>query len=128
MRDQFGLDDGGGTLNADAGIFTFLPVSVSAGGIDRRMSLSFFGGGCGGVPEQPTNPPANANNGLTDQHLTFVESESLGLNSADDYTQTWDYFTALAQLHQQFPDSHKVFEVKPGLAVANMELVMARLA
>lgn len=70
----------------------------------------------------------HANNGLTDQHLTFVESESLGLNRADDYTQTWDYFTALAQLHQQFPDSRKVFEVKPALAVANMELVMARLA
>jgi hypothetical protein len=68
----------------------------------------------------------HANNGLSDQHLTFVESESLGLNRADDYTQAWDYFTALAQLHQQFPDSRKVFEVKPALAVANMELVMSR--
>jgi hypothetical protein len=70
----------------------------------------------------------HANNGLTDQHLTFVESESLGLNRADDYTQAWDYFTALAQLHQQFPASRKVFEVKPALALENMELVMSRMA
>ncbi len=70
----------------------------------------------------------HANNGLTDQHLTFVESESLGLNRADDYTQAWDYFTALAQLHEQFTDSRKVFEVKPARAVANMEWVMSRMA
>jgi hypothetical protein len=68
----------------------------------------------------------HANNGLTDQHLTFVESESLGLNGSDGYTQAWDYFAAIAQLHQQFPDSRKVFEVKPALAVENMDLVMSR--
>jgi sugar phosphate isomerase/epimerase len=70
----------------------------------------------------------HANNGLTDQHLTFVESEQLGLNAADAYTQEGDYFAAIAQLHQQFPTSRKMFEVKPALAVANMELVMARVA
>ena len=59
----YGRVDGGGTLAADAGAAleaddgttTFLPVSVSAGGIDSRVSLSFFGGGCGGVPEQPAS-------------------------------------------------------------------------
>ncbi|MEB4589467.1 hypothetical protein VSS37_00605 [Candidatus Thiothrix sp. Deng01] len=70
----------------------------------------------------------HANNGLADQHLAFVESENLGLNKADDYTQTGDYFAAIASLHQQFPDSRKVFEVKPALALENMELVMARVA
>ncbi len=69
----------------------------------------------------------HANNGLSDQHLSFVESEDLGLNAADDYTRTGDYFAALSHLHQQFPDSRKVFEVKPAQAVANMELVMSRL-
>ena len=66
----------------------------------------------------------HANNGLADQHLSFVESETLGLNAADDYTQAWDYFTAIAELHRQFPDNRKVFEVKPALALENMERVM----
>src|SRR6185437_1004359 len=48
-------DAGGGTLDADGGTVTFLPVNVSAGGIDRRVSLSFFGGGCGSSPLQPAN-------------------------------------------------------------------------
>ncbi|MEZ5454086.1 MAG: hypothetical protein R3E93_14900 [Thiothrix sp.] len=69
----------------------------------------------------------HANNGLADQHLAFVESESLGLNRADDYIQAGDYFVAIARLHQQFPESHKVFEVKPVLALENMALVMGRL-
>lgn len=70
----------------------------------------------------------HANNGLADQHLAFVESEKLGLNQADDYTQAGAYFAAIAQLQREFPASRKVFEVKPTLAMENMELVMARVA
>src|SRR5574337_178634 len=46
---------GGAALDADFGNGTFLPVSDSAGGIDRRMSSSFLGGGCGSSPLQPAS-------------------------------------------------------------------------
>ena len=69
----------------------------------------------------------HANNGLADQHLSFVEAEEQGLNTADSYTLKWDYFAAMAQLQQHFPECRKVFEVKPHYALANMTLVQSRL-
>ncbi|QLQ31949.1 MAG: sugar phosphate isomerase/epimerase [Candidatus Thiothrix singaporensis] len=69
----------------------------------------------------------HANNGLADQHLSFVETEAAGMNRADSYTLKWDYFEAMAELREHFPASRKVFEVKPWQALENMALVMGRL-
>ena len=69
----------------------------------------------------------HANNGLTDQHLAFTEAKGQGLTQADSYTQRWDYFQVLHVLQQHFPQSRKVFEVKPLLATQNMQLVMQAL-
>src|SRR6185437_15392412 len=54
-------DAGVAALDADPGSGTFLPVSVSGGGIDKRMSSSFFGGGCGSSPLQPANNASGDN-------------------------------------------------------------------
>lgn len=70
----------------------------------------------------------HANNGLADQHLSFVETEASGMNHADSYTLKWDYFEAMTELHDHFPTSRKVFEVKPWYALDNMALVMRRLS
>src|SRR5690348_11213807 len=48
-------------LDADFGSGTFLPVSVSGGGIDRRTSSSFLGGGGGSSPLQPANNASGDN-------------------------------------------------------------------
>src|SRR5690348_5288245 len=54
-------DAGFAALDADFGSGTFLPVRVSGGGIDRRMSLSFFGGCGGSSPLQPANNASGDN-------------------------------------------------------------------
>lgn len=69
----------------------------------------------------------HANNGLADQHLSFVEAEVSGMNRVDSYTLKWDYFEAMAELREHFPTSRKVFEVKPWYALDNMALVMERV-
>ena len=69
----------------------------------------------------------HANNGLADQHLAFTEAEPQGFTQADSYTEERDYFQVLQTLQQQFPNSRKVFEVKPLLATQNMQRVMQAL-
>jgi len=69
----------------------------------------------------------HANNGLADQHLSFPEAEALALTQVDSYTQQYDYFQVLQTLQQCFPESRKVFEVKPLLATQNMQRVMLAL-
>ena len=69
----------------------------------------------------------HANNGLADQHLSFPEAEAQGFTQADSYTENGDYFHALQWLQMQFPNSRKVFEVKPHAAIANMQRVMHAL-
>lgn len=68
----------------------------------------------------------HVNNGLADQHLSFVET-GLDSSQAPAYTGQGGYAAALASLHSRFPHSRKVFEVKPCYALANMELVMDAL-
>lgn len=63
------------------------------------------------------------NRGRFDDHLSFVESETEGLNTADAYTGSLDYLQTLNRIEQQFPDSRKIFEVKAQLAIANLEYV-----
>jgi uncharacterized membrane protein len=61
--DRHPPDVAGAAVPADEGTPTFLPVSVSAGGIDNRRSLSSLAGGGGGVDGQP----ASSSNGDTTQ-------------------------------------------------------------
>lgn len=68
------------------------------------------------------------NHGLSDEHLSFVEVERSGLNEADAYTGGRSYLEWIARLAALFPKSRKVFEVDADLAIANMDLVMSRLA
>jgi hypothetical protein len=69
----------------------------------------------------------HANRGLSDEHLSFVKAESLGINGADEFTGKWDYFTVMNELDWRFPDSHKVFEVPVDEALVNLALIEERL-
>lgn len=69
----------------------------------------------------------HANQGMSDEHLSFIEAEAAGITGADAYTDTGDYYAALHAIQQRFPKSRKVFEVKPHLALENLNLVMRRL-
>ncbi len=68
------------------------------------------------------------NRGLGDDHLSFLEADPLGLNEPDPYTDSKPYLETLALIDKMFPESRKVFEVEPGLAIANMDFVTRRLA
>ncbi len=69
----------------------------------------------------------HANQGLADEHLSFVTTTRLGLTGVDDFTQGLDWFQALDLLDRRFPESSKVFEVPPAEAIENYELVVANL-
>jgi sugar phosphate isomerase/epimerase len=53
----------------------------------------------------------HANRGLSDEHLSFVTAERLGITSPDSYTSGVDYFQCLIQIAERFPRANKVFEV-----------------
>ncbi len=65
------------------------------------------------------------NEGFYDQHLSLGEAAALGLIGADGDYLRQDLFQTLAMLQRRFPDSHKVFEVKGQLAVANLREALA---
>ena len=65
----------------------------------------------------------HANGGLSDEHLSFLEAERLGLTAADHFTAPWDSFEALSVIDQRFPRARKVFEVPPTQALGNLERV-----
>ena len=70
----------------------------------------------------------HANQGLADDHLSFLRAEELGITGADSYTSEHDYFKRLGEIALRFPDSVKVFEVPATEALANMDLVIDRLS
>lgn len=67
------------------------------------------------------------NAGIQDDHLSFVEAQELRLNTPDYFTKSLNYLLAIQQIHHLFPQSRKVFEVKPEYALQNMEYVLAHL-
>jgi sugar phosphate isomerase/epimerase len=69
----------------------------------------------------------HANRGLNDEHLSFVQAESLGITGADEFTEKWDYFTALNEIDWRFPESRKVFEVAANEAIENLAFIKERL-
>lgn len=70
----------------------------------------------------------HANHGITDDHLSFVEAEAQGITGKDAYTELWSYYEALRVLMDRFPESRKVFEVKPQVAIANLLHIREKLA
>ena len=56
-------------------------------------------------------------------HLSFQESERLGLTEVDHFTAPWDSFEALSVIDQRFPGARKVFEIPPQQALSNQERV-----
>lgn len=70
----------------------------------------------------------HANHGITDDHLSFVEAEEQGITGKDGYTEFWTYYEALRVLMDRFPESRKVFEVKPHIAIQNLNHVKERIA
>jgi sugar phosphate isomerase/epimerase len=70
----------------------------------------------------------HANRGLSDEHLSFVTAERLGITGADGFTGNIDYYEALGEIAKRFPTASKVFEVPAGEAEANLDLVRERLA
>jgi sugar phosphate isomerase/epimerase len=69
----------------------------------------------------------HANRGLSDEHLSFVQAESLGITGPDEFTEKWDYFTVLNEIDWRFPESRKVFEVPAKEAIENLALIEKRL-
>jgi hypothetical protein len=70
----------------------------------------------------------HANRGLSDEHLSFVTAERLGITSPDSYTSGVDYFQCLIQIAERFPRANKVFEVPAQEAEENLSLVLRRIA
>lgn len=66
----------------------------------------------------------HANQGLGDDHMSFVKAQQMGITAPDSYTGERDYFQHLGDIAMRFPNSTKVFEVPAGEALANMDLVM----
>ena len=49
------------------------------------------------------------------------------LNNPDHFTEKLNYLQAIQQIHRLFPQSRKVFEVKPEYALRNLDYVLAHL-
>ena len=70
----------------------------------------------------------HANQGLSDEHLSFVRAERLGITAADGFTGNLDYYQALAEIARRFPTATKVFEVPAAEAEENLDHVLDRIA
>ena len=66
----------------------------------------------------------HTNRGLSDEHLSFLDAEWIGLCELDEYTAPWNSFEALAMLEQRFPEARKVMEVQPSEARENLQRVL----
>ena len=69
----------------------------------------------------------HTNRGLSDEHLSFLDAEWIGLCELDEYTAPWNSFEALAILEQRFPDARKVMEVQPSEARENLQRVLEEI-
>jgi sugar phosphate isomerase/epimerase len=70
----------------------------------------------------------HANRGLVDEHLSFLTADRLGIAGPDSYTEGLDYYQALAEIGERFPDASKVFEVPAGEAERNLDHVLGCIA
>jgi sugar phosphate isomerase/epimerase len=70
----------------------------------------------------------HANRGLSDEHLSFIQAERLGITAADGFTGSLDYYQALAEIAERFPAAAKVFEVPAAEAEDNLDHVLNRIA
>ena len=69
----------------------------------------------------------HTNRGLSDEHLSFLEAEWMGLCMPDDYTAPWSSFEALAEIERRFPHAGKVMEVPAGEARDNLRRVIEQI-
>lgn len=70
----------------------------------------------------------HANRGLVDEHLSFPAADRLAISEPDEFTDGVDYYAALAEIAERFPDASKVFEVPVGEAQTNLDHVLWRIA
>ncbi len=69
----------------------------------------------------------HTNRGLSDEHLSFLDAEWVGLCELDEYTAPWNSFEALSMLEQRFPQARKVMEVQPSEARENLQRVLEEI-
>ena len=69
----------------------------------------------------------HTNRGLSDEHLSFLEAEWMGLCGPDDYTAPWNSFEALAEIERRFPHARKVMEVQASEARDNLRRVIEQI-
>jgi len=69
----------------------------------------------------------HANRGLSDEHLSFLTAERLGITGPDSFTGHLDYYQALAAIGERFAGASKVFEVPAQEALENLDHVLARI-
>jgi sugar phosphate isomerase/epimerase len=67
----------------------------------------------------------HANRGLADEHLSMAEVDAMGIGGPDGYYNEHGYPAAFWLVEQRQPEAVKIFEVRPELAIANMEAVSA---
>ncbi len=65
--------------------------------------------------------------GLSDEHLSFLDAEWIGLCELHEYTAPWNSFEALSMLEQRFPQARKVMEVQPSEARENPQRVLEEI-
>ena len=63
----------------------------------------------------------HCNDGINDKHWSLQEADE-----KVDHIRTNEYETAIKRIHEDFPDSRKIFEVQTDLALDNLELTMHR--
>lgn len=69
----------------------------------------------------------HANQGLVDEHLSFVRAEALGIVGRDPFCTEGDYWHGISEIERRFPEAVKIFEVPSAEALANMDLALDRL-
>ena len=65
----------------------------------------------------------HTNRGLSDEHLSFLEAEWLGIIETDSYTNPYNTFEAVELIDREFPESRKLMEVPPQEAVENLRMI-----
>lgn len=69
----------------------------------------------------------HTNRGLDDEHLSFMEADTMGLTATDWFTEIRDYYQALQSIDTRYPSARKIFEVNPQKAIANMQWVRHKM-
>jgi sugar phosphate isomerase/epimerase len=65
----------------------------------------------------------HANRGLIDEHLSLIEAKEMNFDGNDGVFSVTTYEEMYKEIFKKFPKERKIFEVKPQIAVKNLEFM-----